>query len=139
MSAAMLLPLQAFVKASIKFGLGNDTTKLMANTCLINALLRYHTMSPGMTQTQLANIASRNSMLVVTSTVSGAKTTTAKVLKFQPEGNNVRVTGGATSTLLGKPHNVVAGKGIIHNINNVLLPTTNLTTLAKMTGCKITL
>lgn len=54
-------------------------------------------------------------------------------------GNNVRVTGCATSTLLGKPRNMVAGKGIIHNINNVLLPTTNLTTLAKMTGCKITL
>jgi hypothetical protein len=47
--------------------------------------------------------------------------------------------GGATSAVLGKPRNVVAGKGIIHNINNVLLPTTNLTTLAKMTGCKVAL
>jgi hypothetical protein len=54
-------------------------------------------------------------------------------------GNNVRVMGGATSAVLGSPRNVVAGKGIIHNINNVLLPTINLTTLAKMTGCKVTL
>jgi hypothetical protein len=57
----------------------------MANTCLINALLKYHIMSPGMTQSQLAKITSKNSMLVVTSTVDGAKKTTAKVLKFKPE------------------------------------------------------
>jgi hypothetical protein len=47
--------------------------------------------------------------------------------------------GGATSAVLGKPCNVVAGKGMLHNINNVLLPTTNITRLAKMTGCKVSL
>jgi hypothetical protein len=47
--------------------------------------------------------------------------------------------GGATSALLGKPRNVVAGKGMLHNIDNVLLPSANITTLAQMTGCKVTL
>jgi hypothetical protein len=83
-SALDLLP-QAFASAAAKFGLGNDTSKLMANTCLINALLKYHIMSPGMTQAQLAKTTAKNSMLVVTSTVDGAKKTTAKVLKFKPE------------------------------------------------------
>lgn len=47
--------------------------------------------------------------------------------------------GGATSATLGKIRNVVAGKGILHNVDNVLLPSANLTTLAQMTGCKVTL
>lgn len=81
----LLLPPQAFAKAAAKFGLGNDTSKLMANTCLLNALLKYHIMSPGMTQAKLATITSKNSMLVVSSTVNGAKKTTAKVLKFKVE------------------------------------------------------
>lgn len=129
----------AFAKAAAKFGLGNNTSKLMANTCLLNALLKYHIMSPGMTQAKLATITSKNSMLVVSSTVNGAKKTTAKVLKFKVEGNNIRVQGGATSATLGKIRNVVAGKGILHNVDNVLLPSANLTTLAQMTGCKVTL
>jgi hypothetical protein len=82
----LLLP-QAFMNLAKKFNLstGNDTSKLMANTCLINALLKYHIMSPGLNQAQLAKTVSKNSMLVVTTTVDGAKKTTAKVLKFKAE------------------------------------------------------
>jgi hypothetical protein len=80
----LLLP-QAFTKLAVKFNLGNDTSKLMANTCLINALLKYHIISPGMTQAQLSQITNKNTMLVVSSMVNGAKKITAKVLKFKVE------------------------------------------------------
>lgn len=64
--------LQAFQKAAVQFKLGNDTSKLMANTCLIKALLNYHIITPAMTTDKLKKLANssmptKKTMLLVTS------------------------------------------------------------------------
>jgi len=53
-----------------------------------------------------------------------------------PDPNQPSKSVPATVGQIISPHDVVAGNGLIHNINALLLPMTNLTRLMQVTGCK---
>jgi hypothetical protein len=50
--------------------------------------------------------------------------------------NNPNKEVPATQAQIVAPHDVEVGAGIIHNINGLLLPMTNLTRLMQVAGCK---
>ena len=53
-----------------------------------------------------------------------------------PDPSNPKKQVPATQAQIISPHDVEVGSGIIHNINALLLPMTNLTRLIQVTGCK---
>jgi hypothetical protein len=68
---------------------------------------------------------------------SGDSISVASAAKV-PDPSNPNKQVAATQAQIISPHDVEVGSGIIHNIDGLLLPMTNLTRLMQITGCKAT-
>jgi uncharacterized surface protein with fasciclin (FAS1) repeats len=77
---------KAFIAAALKYKLPLNPSKLKGNSCLINAILRYHIIAPAMRTGGLALANVRKTQLVVSGTnANGVAAQVAKTLRFKPE------------------------------------------------------
>lgn len=156
MPITVLVPTDsALFKASVKLRNGRPLSELapMAkNTCLITAVLKQHIMPGVHTVAQLRRSNTQASMLVTKKwnarssrkvsvnwplklrTTSEDELAVASVANSRDPANPERWISATNGTIV-EPFDVRAGGGIMHNVNALLLPTTNLTKLIKLTGC----
>eukprot|EP00775_Hariotina_reticulata_P006740 gene6740-6960_t len=124
--------MQAFILSAIKYKLGSspaDMKKLMGNTCLIGAILKQHIIPGVFTTEQLRQIYSKPSLLITQNARGELTISSASV---DPATKRPNIMGSLTGA-----KNIRAGSGIVHNINQLMLPTTNITRLLQITNCTL--
>ncbi|WIA19017.1 hypothetical protein OEZ85_003678 [Tetradesmus obliquus] len=141
----------AFILAGLKYKLGSrpeDMQKIMQNTCLINAILKQHIIPGVYNTTQLRKLYSKPSMLVTKKAEGSKMVPVYWPLKFKylEASDALTVSSSAVDAKTKKPiingtvispMNVQAGGGMVHNVNALLLPTTNMTRLIQITNCSV--
>ena len=73
------------MQAAVKYGMISQLAGMMANTCMLRAVLSYHIVGPGMKLYRLKTLPKpRNTQLVVNRLVNGATKPTTLQLSFKP-------------------------------------------------------